>query len=103
MRVGYSILREISRKNYIPCGKDYGLTTREFENFIFFLEKQGLLERVLRVNDEFSIKAARLTKKGNELLEELKQYEETYPDDRHNLIKWVQIEKDQYSNGAIQE
>ena len=98
MRVGYSILREINRKNFSPTAKDYGITDREFENFIFFLENKYLVERVLRVEDEFSIKVARLTDNGKMFLEEMKQYEETYPPDRQKLIKWVQIERDMYSN-----
>lgn len=57
------------------------------------------MERVLRVNDDFSIKVARLTNKGIDLLENNKHYEETYPK-RENLKAWVQIEKDLYSNGA---
>ncbi|TQR20622.1 hypothetical protein [Psychrobacillus vulpis] len=92
MRVAYSVLREIHRKEFIPSASDYGLKTREFENFIFFLENRGYLERVLRVNDDFSIKIARLTKKGVELLETNKHLEETYPE-RFNIKAWIQIEK----------
>lgn len=99
MRVGYSVLREIHRKDFTPSANDYGLKNREFENFIFFLENQGFLERVLRVNDDFSIKVARLTKKGIELLESNKHYEQTYPE-RKDLKAWIQIEKEHYSNGA---
>ena len=102
MRGGYSILREIHKKEFTPCSSDYGLTTKEFENFVFFLENEGYLERVLRVNDVFSIKAARLTIKGVELLEKLKDYEVSYPE-RNNLKAWVQIEKELYSNGAIED
>ena len=98
MRVGYSILREINRENFSPSAKDYGITVREFENFIFYLESKDLVERVLRIKDEFSIKAARLTDKGTMFLDEMKQYEETYPPDRLKLIEWVQIEKEMYSN-----
>ena len=98
MRVGYSILREINRENFSPSAKDYGITDREFENFIFFMENKELVERVLRVNDEFSIKVARLTDNGKMFLEEMKQYEETYPIGRKKLIEWVQIEREMYSN-----
>ncbi|MBM7707691.1 DNA-binding MarR family transcriptional regulator [Chryseomicrobium aureum] len=103
MRAGYSVLREIDKKNFIPEGNDYGLSEREFENFIFFLENKGFLERVLRVNDFFSIKPARLTLKGKELLEELHHYEASYPADRSELKKWVEIEKKAYSNGAFED
>ena len=103
MRVGYSILREINRKNFSPSARDYGITDREFENFIFFLENKDFVERVLRVNDEFSIKVARLTTKGKMFLDEMNQYEETYPTDRQKLIEWVQIERELYSNGGIEE
>lgn len=99
MRAGYSILREIHGKSFIPKANDYGLKEREFENIIFFLENKGYLERVLRINDEFSLNAARLTQKGIELLEEHKKYEESYPG-REQLKAWVQIEKELYSNGA---
>ena len=102
MRVGYSILREINRGEFLPTEKDYGLRTREFENFIKFLENEGYLERVLRLDDYFSIKPARLTNKGHELLNDNKKYEESYPE-RKDLIKWVQVEKDLYSNGAVDE
>lgn len=98
MRVGYSVLKEINRKNFSPSATDYGLTNREFEKFIFFLENQDLVERVLRVNDKFSIKNARLTDKGRLFLTEMKQYDETYPTDRQKLIEWVQTDKVMYSN-----
>ena len=99
MRVGYSVLREIDEKNFTPCSSDYGLNQREFENFILFLERKGYVERVLRVNDKFSIRVARLTEKGILLLEENKQYMDTYPD-RNGLEAWVQVEKELYSNSA---
>ncbi len=102
LRVGYSILREIHKKDFIPNARDYGVGEREFENFIFLLENQGYVERVLRVNDEFSLNAARVTKKGMKLLEEQQQYEESYPE-RANLKAWVQVEKKLYSNGAENE
>ncbi len=102
LRAGYSILREIHRKNFTPTAKDYGIKEREFENFIFLLENKGYVERVLRVNDEFSLNAARLTKEGIMLLEEHKQYEESYPE-RKKLKAWVQIEKELYSNEAEKE
>jgi len=97
LRAGYSILREIHRKNFTPTAKDYGVKEREFESLIFLLENKGYLERVLRVNDKFSINVARLTKEGIMLLEEHKKYEESYPE-RGNLKVWVQIEKKLYSN-----
>ncbi|MCT8138410.1 hypothetical protein H1D32_12030 [Anaerobacillus sp. CMMVII] len=99
MRVGYCILKEIDRGIFIPQANDYGLKEREFENFIFYLERNGYLERVLSVNDYFSINAARLTQKGIELLEQNKDNEESYPERKH-LKSWVQIEKDLYSNDA---
>lgn len=102
MRVGYSILREIHKKHFTPNAEDYGLKEREFENFIFLLENQEYVERVLRVNDEFSLNAARVTQKGMELLEEHRQYEESYPV-RENLKAWIQIEKELNSNKAENE
>lgn len=102
LRVGYSVLREINVKNFIPCSSDYGITQIEFENFILFLEHKGYVERVLRVNDKLSLNPARLTEKGIKLLENNKQYIETYPK-RNGLKAWVQIEKEQYSNGAEEE
>ena len=102
LRVGYSILREIHKKHFTPSAEDYGLKEREFENFLFLLENQGYVERVLRVNGEFFLNTARVTKKGMELLEEHQQYEESYPD-KENLKAWVQIEKEMYSNGAEKE
>ncbi|GAA0343554.1 hypothetical protein GCM10008967_37520 [Bacillus carboniphilus] len=98
MRVGYSILRELELGNQ-PRSTDYGLSQREFENFIFFLEQKGYLERVLWTNDKFSLKPSRLTEKGFMLLEENRHYNETYPE-RSRLKEWIQVEKDQYSNGA---
>ncbi|WP_141431087.1 hypothetical protein [Bacillus sp. 03113] len=102
MRVAYSVLREIHKKNFIPQGKDYGLKTFEFEGFIRLLEDKGYVERVLRVNYELRLGPARLTEKGKKLLETYKHYEEDYPDKRH-LKDWVKIEKEQYSNGAEEE
>jgi hypothetical protein len=102
LRVGYSILREINKRNFLPCGVDYGLTQVEFERFIFFLVNKGYLERVLKVDDYFSLNPARLTLKGLELLEHNKQYEETYPE-RKDLIAWVKFDKDLYSNAAEEE
>jgi hypothetical protein len=99
--VGYSILRELYKKDFIPCAADYGLTEAEFERFIFFLVNQGLLERVLKVNDYFSLNPARLTGKGMELLEQNKQYEGTYPT-RNDLLGWVRFDKELYSNGAYE-
>lgn len=102
MRVGYSVLREINEKNFTPCSSDYGLTKREFENFILFLERKGYVERVLSVNGRFSINAARLTEEGILLLENNKHYMDTYPD-RIGLKAWVQVEKELYSNSAEAE
>jgi hypothetical protein len=99
MRVAYSVLKEIHRKTFMPNASDYGLSELEFQNFIFLLEKKGYLERVLKVNDDYSIKAARLTGKGISLLQQNGQYEESYPE-RACLKKWVQVEKDLYSNSA---
>lgn len=97
MRGGYSILREIHRKDFMPNGKDYGLLNYEFDNMIRFLEKQGYLERVLRVGDAYSLKPAKLTLKGLQLLKDKSDYEETYPA-RNGLIEWVRSEKEHYSN-----
>ncbi|WP_075619162.1 hypothetical protein [Paenisporosarcina indica] len=102
MKVGYSILKEIHNKTDSPTASDYGLSEVDFQNFVFFLETKGYLERVLRVHDHFSLKAARLTEKGVSLLVELKHYEDSYPA-RNYLKAWVQSEKDLYSNGAEQE
>ncbi|MCZ8535005.1 MULTISPECIES: hypothetical protein [Psychrobacillus] len=103
MRVGYSVLKEINEKNFTPCASDYGLTQREFENFVLFLEHKGFLERVLRVDDSFSLNPARLTKKGIKLLEDNNQYIETYPQKRSELKVWIQVDKELYSNGAEEE
>lgn len=102
MKGGYSILREIHRKDYIPEGKDYGIKDHEFESMIRLLEKQGYLERVLRAGDAYSLKPAKLTLKGLQLLEDKSDYEETYPT-RDGLIEWVRSEKEQYSNDAEDE
>jgi hypothetical protein len=102
LRVGYSILREIHRKNFTPKPNDYGLQEIEFEKFIFSLEQNGYLERILWVNDYYSLKPARLTKKGIELLESKKHYEKTYPD-RNSLREWVQVDRENYSNGAEED
>lgn len=100
MRVAYSVLREIRNQDYQPIGSDYGLTQREFENFIFFLENEGLLERVLRLQDLVSIGPARLTTKGHDFLKEMSTLEDDYPLEREKLIEWVQIEKELYSNDS---
>lgn len=99
MRVGYSVLKEINEKAFTPSASDYGLTQREFENFVLFLEQKGYVERVSRVNERFSLNPARLTAKGIELLEENKHYIESYPE-RSGLKAWIQVEKELYSNGA---
>lgn len=98
MRVGYSILKEIEHQ-HLPSASDYGLTQREFENFIFFLENKGYIERVLRVNDQFSLKAARLTAEGKQFSKRHRDYEKTYPN-KSGLKAWIEVEKAQYSNGA---
>lgn len=95
----YSILREIKKKNFLPCAADYGLSQVEFENFIFFLVNNGYLERVLKVNDYFSLNPTRLTVKGLYLLEQNNQYEDTYPE-RKDILSWVKCEKELYSNDA---
>ncbi|MEK4486108.1 hypothetical protein MHH81_11030 [Psychrobacillus sp. FSL H8-0484] len=102
MRVGYSVLKEINEKTFTPCASDYGLTQREFENFVLFLEHKGFVERVLRVDDNFSLNPARLTKKGIKLLEDNNQYMETYPK-RSDLKVWIQEDKELYSNSAEEE
>ncbi|QNK89596.1 hypothetical protein H7992_08050 [Sporosarcina sp. resist] len=102
MRVGYSVLKEIHEKAFTPSASDYGLTQIEFENFILFLEQKGYVERVLRVNERFSLNPARLTAKAIDLLEENKHYIESYPE-RSGLKAWIQVEKELYSNGAEAE
>jgi len=102
LRVGYSVLKEINEKTFTPCASDYGLTQREFENFVLFLEHKGFVERVLRVDDSFSLCTARLTKKGIKLLEDNNHYIETYPK-RSDLKVWIQVDKELYSNGAEAE
>ena len=81
MKIGYSVLREIDKKEFIPTGHDFGITDVEFENLIKLLENKGYIERVLRVGDKYylSIKNARLTEKGLFFLEQHKHYEESYP------------------------
>lgn len=100
MRVAYSVLRVIRNQDYQPIGSDYGLTQREFENFIFFLENQGLLERVLRLQDLVSLGPARLTEKGHAFLIENETLEVNYPSKREKLLEWVQVEKELYSNDS---
>ncbi|MCT8138503.1 hypothetical protein H1D32_12585 [Anaerobacillus sp. CMMVII] len=78
LRVGYSVLREIHRRHFEPNANDYGLEEIEFEKFIILLERKGYIERVLWVNDMYSLKPARLTEKGIELLESNKHFEQTY-------------------------
>ncbi len=94
MKIGYSILREIDIKDFIPTGSDYGITDVEFENLIKLLENMGHVERVLRVGDKYwySIKNARLTKVGLVFLEQHKHYEETYPD-RSQLKSWIKTDR----------
>lgn len=104
MRVAYSVLREIHKKDHTPNGKDYGLKDYEFDGFIRLLEKNGYLERVLRVNDEYRLGPARLTEKGKILLETYKHYEDNYPiNNLKNLKDWVKTEREQYSNQAEAE
>ena len=75
MSVAYSLLNEIHRNNFIPSANEYGLRKVEFQ------------------------KVAHLTNKGITLLEDNIQYQESYPE-RKYLIKWVQVEKELYSNGS---
>lgn len=100
MKIGYSVLREIHNKNFIPTGIDYGFNDVEFENLIKLLEKNGYLERVLRVGNQYyySIKNARLTKKGLDFLLENKHYEESYPE-RSQLKSWIKT--DRYEGNTI--
>jgi hypothetical protein len=72
LRVGYSNLREIKEKDFLPCAADYGITQIEFENFIYFLVNKGYLKRVVKVNEFFPLKPARLTVKGLALLDQNK-------------------------------
>jgi predicted transcriptional regulator len=102
MRVIYSVLREINKGTSLPTARDYGLKQREFENFILHLEKEGYIERVLRMDTFFSLKPTRLTKKGHDFLEKYKHVEDDYPD-KKDIIKWIQVEKEMYSNGAEEE
>ena len=71
----------------------------KFENFVLFLEHKGFIERVLRVDDSFSLHPARLTNKSIKLLEDNNQYIETYAK-RSDLKVWIQLDKEFYSNGA---
>ncbi|PZD94539.1 hypothetical protein DNH61_17645 [Paenibacillus sambharensis] len=100
MRTGYSVLRELKLKNFIPTAGDYGLKDVEFENFIRFLERKGFIERVLWVKDAYSLRPARLTPKGLSLLEEYSGLESEYPAERTSLKPWVELDKILYSNGA---
>ncbi|MCM3363865.1 MULTISPECIES: hypothetical protein [Bacillaceae] len=102
MKITYSILRELHKGIDLPKPKDYCLKQREFENFIFFLEKEGYIERVLRIDTFFSLKPARLTKKGDKFLESHQYLEDSYPD-KQDMMKWLQAEKEMYSNGADEE
>lgn len=94
MKIGYSILREIEKKNFIPTGPDYGITDVDFDNLIKLLENKVYIERVLRVGDkyEYSIKNARLTKDGLLFLEQNEHYEESYPD-RNQLKSWIKTDR----------
>ncbi len=103
MRVGYSILREIYRKEFLPESCHYGLKDSEFERMIRLLEKEGYLDRVLRAGDKFSLRPARLTCKGEQFLKEHSNLEETYPKERIDLIKWIQADRLVYSNDATSE
>ncbi|MEK3882121.1 hypothetical protein [Paenibacillus sp. PL2-23] len=103
MRVGYSILREIHWKENMPESRHYGLKDFEFERMIKLLEREGYLERVLRAGDKFSLRPAKLTRKGEVFLEENKDLEDTYPIDKKELITWIQVDKLKYSNDASEE
>lgn len=102
MRAAYSVLREIHKGIALPTAKDYDMQQRQFENFILFLENEGFIERVLRIDSFFSIKPARLTKKGQAFLEKYNYLEETYPD-KQNMMKWIRVGKEVYSNEANEE
>ena len=102
MRVVYSVLRELHKGIALPTAKDYDLIQRDFENFIFFLENEGYVERVLRIDTFFSLKPARLTKKGYDFLESHKYLEASYPD-KQDMFKWIQADKEMYSNEAKEE
>ncbi|EOR23049.1 hypothetical protein A499_14821 [Niallia nealsonii AAU1] len=102
MKVTYSVLREINIGTALPIAKEYNFKQREFENFIFLLENEGYVERVLRIDTFFSLKPARLTKKGHDFLENHKYLEASYSN-KQDIIKWIQMEKEMYSNGAKEE
>lgn len=98
MRVGYSILKEISIKSDDIVATNYGLEDIEFERMIKLLEKTGYIEHVLRVGDNFSLKPARLTEKGKCFLIEHLQLEGEYPNSKEAIKGWVEVDKIKYSN-----
>jgi len=100
IRVGYSILRELQAGGERPIATHYGLTEVEFQRMIMLLERQGYIERVLRVGDRFSLKPTRLTAKGVAFLLEKLHFEVDYPTSKMDLRTWVQVDKELYSNGA---
>ncbi|OUS78598.1 hypothetical protein B1748_00535 [Paenibacillus sp. MY03] len=93
MRVGFSILKEIQVKRTGISGELYGLKDIEFERMVKLLEKQGYLERVLRVGDRFSLKPARLLEKGEMFLEEHARLADEYPDSIGELKEWVRADR----------
>ncbi|MDQ0115637.1 YjcQ family protein [Paenibacillus harenae] len=103
MRVGYSILKELKNKTDGIFATNYGLKDIEFERMIKLLEKQGYIERVLRVGDNFSLRPARITDKGENFLIEHSLMEEEYPKTKEALNAWVQLDKLKYSNGAEED
>jgi DNA-binding PadR family transcriptional regulator len=93
MRVGFSILNEIKDKRAALSGQVYGIKDIEFERMIKLLEKQGYIERVLRVGDRFSLKPARLSEKGERFLMEHAELADEYPDSMEELKEWVRADR----------
>ncbi|NMO97119.1 hypothetical protein [Paenibacillus lemnae] len=100
MRVGYSILREIHKKEFTPESKDYGIQEHEFLRMVKLLEKQGYLDKILVVGDFYSLKQTRITDKGIRFLKEHFDLETIYPAHRSDLVNWIQVDKTLYGNGA---
>ncbi|WP_214630770.1 hypothetical protein [Paenibacillus agaridevorans] len=93
MRVGFSILKEIKDKRADISGQVYGLKDVEFERMIKLLEKQGYIERILRVGDRFSLKPARLLEKGERFLMEHVELADEYPDSMEKLKEWIRADR----------
>lgn len=93
-------MRELQAGGERPLATHYGLTEVEFRRMIMLLERQGYIERVLRVGDRFSLKPTRLTAKGVAFLLEKSHFEVDYPTSKADLRTWVQVDKELYSNGA---